>query len=207
MYVPTRYAASDDALIAELIRDHPFATLITPASDGPKISHVPLLLEQRGESWVLIGHLARANDHWKALGEGTTTAIFHGPQAYITPTWYEQCDVPTWNYVVAHLSGPVRLLEAEKDSVAALELLSTRMEGETGWKFGIPADLAASGVLMKSIIGFEVLVEARVGKFKLSQNKSSTDYGRVMKGLAERDCQQSRGVLAWMQRFAGKLSR
>jgi transcriptional regulator len=207
MYVPARYSAPEDALIAELVRNHPFATLITPVDGEMKISHVPLLLEERSGAWVLIGHLARANDHWKALGQGITTAIFHGPHAYITPTWYERCDVPTWNYVVAHLSGPVRLLEQERDSVAALELLSARMEGKAGWQFEIPADLSKPGVLMKSIIGFEVEVQARVGKFKLSQNKSSTDFDRVMAGLDGRADPQSRGVLAWMQRFAAKISR
>jgi transcriptional regulator len=207
MYVPARYAAAEEGMIAELVREHPFATLITPLEGEIKVSHVPLLLEERGGAWVLIGHLARANDHWKALEKGITTAIFHGPHAYITPTWYEHCDVPTWNYVVAHLSGPVRLLELEKDSVVALELLSTRMEGQTGWKFEIPEDLAKPGVLMKSIIGFEVEVQARVGKFKLSQNKSSTDFDRVIAGLGTRADPQSRGVLAWMQRFAEKISR
>lgn len=207
MYLPARYSASDDATIREIVREHPFATLITPAESGLKISHVPLLVEERGGEWMLVGHLARANDHWRSLEAADSLAVFHGPQAYVTPLWYERCDVPTWNYVVAHLSGRARLLSGREPTEGALRALSARMEGESGWEFSVPEDLAPPGVLEKAIVAFEISVRSRVAKLKLSQNKSSTDFRGVMAGLATREDAQSRGVLAWMQRLAGMFSR
>src|SRR5688572_10684369 len=127
MYNPSRFQGSV-AQIEEIVAGFPFATVLTADSSGLKISHVPLVLEKRGGDWILIGHLARANEHWGALEGAECTAIFHGPHAYITPLWYEQCDVPTWNYVTAHLSGKVRLLESEADTVKSLQALSAKTE-------------------------------------------------------------------------------
>lgn len=205
MYNPARYQGSEP-VIEEIVGLFPFATLLTAGTGGEMhISHVPLVLEKREGEWALIGHLARANPHWKALTQGPSTAIFHGPHAYITPLWYEQCDVPTWNYVTAHLSGPVKLLDTEEGTVQALKKLSAKTEGKDGWKFEIPEDLAAPGVLLKSIIGFELLASRREAKLKLSQNKSSTDFDGVLQGLATRKDEQSQAVAAWMQRHGGPL--
>lgn len=197
MYLPARFQATD-ADIEEIVRAHPFATLIT----GGEVSHVPLVLEKRGEAWTLVGHLARANAHWKKLDGGETLAIFHGPNAYVTPLWYAEHDVPTWNYVVAHLSGRARLLESEEGTVRALRALSARVD--PAWSFAIPDDLAEPGALLKAIVGFEIDVTARHGKLKLSQNRSSSDAEGVMRGLGARQDEQSRGVLGWMRRWFDK---
>ena len=205
MYNPARYQAADE-VIEEIVTSFPFATLLTAGAGGELlISHVPLVLEKRAGDWFLIGHLARANPHWKQLASGLSTAVFRGPQAYITPLWYEQCDVPTWNYVAAHLSGRVTLLETEAGTVKALQALAAKTEGQDGWKFEIPEDLAAPGVLMKSIIGFEIRVERREAKLKLSQNKSSTDFDGVLQGLSTRKDEQSALVAAWMRRHSHPL--
>lgn len=205
MYNPSRYQGSE-AHIEEIVGLFPLATLVTGSPGGElQISHVPLVLEKRAENWILIGHLARANGHWKCLEGAESTAVFHGPQTYITPLWYEQCDVPTWNYVSAHLAGRVRLLESEEDTVRALQALTAKTEGKEGWRFAIPEDLAQPGVLMKSIIGFELRVERREAKLKLSQNKSSTDFDGVLQGLSTRKDEQSQQVRSWMQRYANRF--
>jgi len=197
MYLPSRFAAADEQL-EEIVRAHPFATLIT----GAYVSHVPLVLEKRGEAWFLLGHFARANAHWRALESGPTVAVFHGPHAYVTPRWYGEADVPTWNYVVAQLRGCARLLEREADTVRALRALGDHVDPT--WYFEIPSDLASPGVLMRSIVGFEIPVETREGKLKLSQNRSSSDQLGVLRGLATRKDEGSRGVLSWMRRYFDK---
>ncbi len=169
------------------------------------MSHVPLVLEKRESGFVLTGHLARANPHWKVLEGREALAIFHGPQAYITPLWYERCDVPTWNYVVAHLSGKPILLESEKGTVDALRVLTKQTEGEEGWAFEIPPDLASPGMLMKSIVGFEISVSTMSAKLKLSQNRSAADFEGVMQGLSARKDEQSRLVFHWMRRLAKRF--
>lgn len=186
----------------EIVSGHPLATMITTANGETHVSHVPLILEKSENGFTLIGHLARANPHWKALSAADSLAIFHGPQTYITPLWYEHCDVPTWNYVVAHLSGRAKLLDSEEGTLQALRSLTDKTEGSGGWKFEIPADLAAPGVMMKSIIGFEIPVSTMSAKLKLSQNKSSTDFAGVLHGLAtQRSDEQSKRVGAWMSRL------
>lgn len=195
MYLPSRFAAPSDAEIEEVVRAHPFATLIT----GGDVSHVPLVLEKRGADWALIGHLARANPHWRALEAADSLAIFHGPNAYVTPLWYAEHDVPTWNYVVAHLGGRARLLEREDDTLRALRVLAAF--ADPAWEFGLPEDLARPGVLLKSIVGFELLVRTKQGKFKLGQNRSAVDIEGVREGLASRSDDGSRGVRVWMERL------
>jgi len=201
MYNPAIFASSSDAQIEEIIAAHPFATLITAQGTESVVSHLPLVLEKRSSGWVLIGHVARANPHWKILEGYETLAIFHGPQAYITPLFYQQCDVPTWNYVVAHLKGVPRLLTTEADTIRALEVLSLKMEGKDGWEFSIPEDLARPGVLMKSIIAFEIPVTTMSAKLKLSQNRSPADFAGVLRGLSQRQDEQSKEVFHWMQRL------
>ncbi len=205
MYNPSRFQGTDSD-VEEIVGAHSFATLISVDEQGGHlISHLPLLLEKRGEDWILLGHMARANAHWKSLEGGESTAVFHGPHSYITPLWYEQCDVPTWNYVVAHLSGTATLIESEERTVEILLALSRKTEGPQGWKFEIPPDLAAPGVLLKSIVAFEMKVKSRAAKLKLSQNKSSTDFQGVMQGLSGREDYQSRAVWGWMQRLAKRF--
>jgi transcriptional regulator len=192
MYLPSRFQASD-AEIEEIVREHPFATLIT----GGEISHVPLVLEKRGAEWVLVGHLARANAHWRSLEGAGSVAVFHGPNSYVTPLWYAEHDVPTWNYVTAHLTGQARLLSGEAATVGALRALAAHVDPD--WEFAIPEDLAGDA-LTKAIVAFEIPVASRQGKLKLSQNRSSSDVAGVIAGLGTRQDEQSRGVLAWMQR-------
>ncbi len=194
-----RFPPPADEVLEELVHARPLATVIT----GSHISHLPLVLDKRGADWVLVGHLSRANPHWKALPVGVTTAVFHGPEAYITPLWYKEHDVPTWNYVVAHLSGTARLLESEPEIVAALRILSDRMEGKDGWQFSIPADLQG-GRLAKAIVGFEIPVSVRTGNVKLGQNRNAADLAGVLEGLQSRRDEQSQQVREWMIRFAKK---
>ncbi len=86
-------------LIGKVVRENSFALLITPTEDDLKLTHLPFLLDEtRGEHGTLRAHLAKANDHWKYFDGRNSVAIFQGPHAYVSPTWYtEHQSVPTWN--------------------------------------------------------------------------------------------------------------
>lgn len=201
LYLPERFKGDE---WQEVVRDFPLATVITPAGEeGPHISHLPLMLEKRGESDFLIGHLARANSHWRALEKSKTVAVFHGPQAYISPVWYEECDVPTWNYLVVHLGGQARLL-GEQEAVPALRKLSKKMEGEDGWKFQVPSDL--QDTLHQAIVAFEIPVESCQVKFKLNQNRSLADHAGVVQGLKRRGSESDLAVARWMEKQRSEKS-
>jgi transcriptional regulator len=195
LYLPEKFKGAE---WQEIVRDFPLATVITPgAEDGPHVSHLPLLLEKRGEGDFLLGHLARANSHWRVLAGEKTVAVFHGPQAYISPVWYEQCDVPTWNYLVVHLRGQAKLL-GEQDAVPALRKLSEKMEGEGGWEFHIPP--ARKDTLHQAIVAFEIPIESCQVKFKLSQNRSAADQAGVVRGLQSRGSESDLAVARWMEK-------
>lgn len=184
------------------MRAYPLATMISVGEDGsPFISHLPLIVEPDGDGIVCIGHLARANPHWKLLGGRRATAIFHGPNAYITPSWYVQNAVPTWNYAVVHVRGVVTLIDDRAGIVRCLEALTAAVEkGPEAWQFWIPEDLR--NTLELAIVGFRLTVDTLQSKFKLSQNRSAADRDGVLRGLAQRSDAASHSVRALMQQSA-----
>ena len=113
MYIPTSFAVTDQTKLHDFIEQNSFGLLVSQVDGLPFASHLPLLLErQTGPHGCLIGHMARANPQWKHAGGQTALAIFSGPHAYISPTWYESEQVvPTWNYVAVHVYGPVQVID------------------------------------------------------------------------------------------------
>ncbi|GDX81578.1 transcriptional regulator [Deltaproteobacteria bacterium] len=187
MYRPPYTRADDPAVAYEIADAHPFATLVSTGADGdPQVSHVPLLRD--GDT--LVGHLARANPHLHVLG-GRALAIFHGPHAYVSPTWYRTpgTNVPTWNYVTAHFTGRVELLD-EEASAQALDTLVQRFEAE--WT----TDAAVRARLVNAIVGFRIVVDRVEAKLKLSQNREHEDAARVAEALRRAEPALS----TWMRR-------
>jgi transcriptional regulator len=205
VYLPRHFKNTDRDQSLALMRAHPLATVISVDDDGsPFVSHLPLVMEQNsepdGDGLVCIGHLSRANQHWKLLGGRNATAIFHGPDAYITPSWYEKNSVPTWNYAVVHVRGMVTMIEDRAGIVRCIEALTAAVEkGPDAWQFWIPENLRDT--LESAIVGFQLSVETIQAKFKLSQNRSEADRAGVLRGLAGRDDAASQSLLTLMQRY------
>ena len=131
LYTPSHFAHDNRTAVARLIHDHAFATLITPAATEPFVSHLPLLLipgcEPHG---TLIGHFARANPHWRAAQDTESIAVFHGPHAYVSPSWYTEPQrmVPTWNYATVHAHGSLAIVEDPAEARSILDTLVQRFE-------------------------------------------------------------------------------
>jgi transcriptional regulator len=200
MYLPKRFTNENVLESLELIRNHPLATLITCHSTGPFLSHLPLVLEIEDERMVLYGHLARANPHAKLLPNSESTMVFMGPQAYISPVWYAQNDVPTWNYMTVHVRGVAEMIEDEQGIVECLKKLTEVMEAPRNprWEFWVPEDLQ-DGQLQKHIVGFKMEVTSLQAKFKLSQNRSKEDFDGVLQGLATQSDDMSKAILKYMK--------
>ncbi len=205
MYLPKRFENQDIERSLVIAKKYPLATVISSTEAGPFISHLPLVAESKNGSLFLYGHLARANEHWKLLADRDVYVIFNGPQTYITPTWYAEDDVPTWNYAVVHMKGRSRLLENKSDIISCLEKITAQTEQNepNSWKFWIPDDLAEKGVLEKAIVGFQVTVDSIQSKFKLSQNRSPLDRQGVIQGLSGRNDDMSREIRRLMQETEG----
>ena len=185
LYIPPHFRVEDRDALYAFMEQHAFATLVTSGPAGMHISHIPLLPERGDDGAIrLLGHVARGNDQWKAIVEAQhLVAIFQGPHAYISPTWYvNHPSVPTWNYAVVHAHGKARLMDE-----AGLHELLMRLSAiyEAGnakpWRMSeLPA--AYVSTMLKAIVGFEIEVERLEGKFKLSQNRPA-EVPRVIAAL------------------------
>src|SRR2546421_8219004 len=115
MYIPAAFAEPDLTKLHEFVEQNSFSLLVSMVDGLPFATHLPFLLERTaGRQGTLVGHVARANPQWRELAGQTALAIFSGPHAYISPTWYEaQRVVPTWNYTAVHASGRVEIIEDE----------------------------------------------------------------------------------------------
>jgi transcriptional regulator len=204
MYVQPSFGETDPEKLLALAARYPFATVITPGPDELWVSHLPLLARRRGGAVVLAGHLARANGHWQAM-EGAagapTTAIFHGPHAYVSPTWYATSPaVPTWNYVVVHAVGRTRVHHDGQELGELLRELTDQYEGRQAGAWSpdrLPADYAQG--MRGAIVGFELAVDRLEGKIKLSQNRSAEDRRGVVAALEAQMSEDSRAVAALMR--------
>lgn len=205
MYSPPHYREGRDNLIVEVVRRFSFATLITAGTDGPFVSHLPLLLDETGRS--LLGHCARANPQWRHFAEGqTVTAIFQGPHAYISPAWYrpQSDNVPTWNYVAVHARGKASLINAPEDVYASMQTLVRHFEAkyETGWSLpeAANADLEA---LCRAIVVFRIDIQETQAKFKLSQKEEPPNRENVIRQLPLSQGSDGAGVAEYMKKVLG----
>jgi transcriptional regulator len=189
MYLPKHFAADDQDLLAQLIKEYPLATLVGSLNGRLEVNHLPLMLSSDRKK--LHGHIARMNPLMKIAqnSETAVTAIFQGPNAYVTPAWYPSKResgkvVPTWNYAVVHAQGHINLIEDSHWLRSHVSQLTNIHEPiyQSNWKLDdAPEDYVQT--MLKAIVGIEIEVESLVGKFKLSQNRPPEDYDAVVKEL------------------------
>jgi transcriptional regulator len=157
--------------------------LITDDHGSLRVSHIPMLPEERDSELWLLGHVARENEHAGSIAAGASAIlVFQGPHAYVSASWYQKpyATVPTWNYTAVQISGELR----ECDPWPMLKLLSVKLEGQ-GDQAWDPERLDPNFVArqLRAIIGFELRAEAICAKAKLSQNRTDADRMRVAKKL------------------------
>ena len=207
MYVPRANKEDRVSVLHKLIEKHPFASLVTMGSSGLFASHITMVLEQNGAMAQLRGHISRANTQWRDYTPSVQAlAIFSGPQHYITPNWYPEKQetgkvVPTWNYVVVHAYGYLRIIEDGDWLMTHLASLTNFHEADSPvpWKIGdAPAEYIAA--LLKGIVGLEMTIERLEGKWKVSQNRSEQDREGVAGGLAELNTAESLAMKALVER-------
>ena len=198
MYVPDHFKVDDIGRMHALMRERPFATLVSSGSLGLIATHLPTVLKTDGPFGVIECHLARANPHWKDLASGAEALmIFHGVDGYITPNWYAtkhetQKAVPTWNYATVHAYGRPAIMEDADwkrrhvseltDQQEAIEALRTSARA---WALSdAPEDYVQ--VMLRGIVGFRFGISRIEGKWKMSQNREARDREGVVEGLKDR---------------------
>ncbi len=195
MYIPAAFAETDTAKLHEFMRRHSFAILTSIGGNGLVASHLPLLLDvAAGPRGHLLGHMARANPQWRRV-EGEVMAVFSGPDAYVSPSWYEEDGtVPTWNYVAVHAYGAFRFVEDRDGLLDILRRSVMTHEGPRSepWAFDESAPHVEG--MLKAIVGFRIEITRLEGKWKLSQNHPEERRRKVVRALAERPDQDSKTI-------------
>jgi len=190
MYLPAVFHEERLETLHALIRTHPLGTLITAGAGGLLANLVPFILVDGGEKGILRAHIARANDQVEALRSGVETlAVFQGPEAYITPSWYAAKAehgrvVPTWNYVVVQVRGTPRLIDDAAWIRAQIGELTESQESRRTepWKVSDAPEPFIMGQI-GAIVGVEIPIASLEGKWKVSQNRSAADREGVIEGL------------------------
>ncbi len=189
MYSP-KYAIQNDPHENEtIIRSYPFATVIHETD----CFHLPLVLENN----KLIGHMARANETWKALDGTSALFIFHGPHHFISPNYYgTENNVPTWNYISVHVRGIVRIREDEAFLKRALLILGNKEDPG----FDMEKNITENQKLLISIVGLDIEIKEICGKFKLAQSKPEAERLNVIRRLEEIGSDQAKETARAMKK-------
>jgi transcriptional regulator len=202
VYLPPAFTERGQEVLVAHIEQYEFGLLVSDDAAGLVASHIPFLTEHNGDRLHLLGHLARPNPQVSALEKGgEVLAIFSGPHAYISPSWYASGpSVPTWNYADVHAYGTVRLVEDAGWLRQVLRRLSEQHEARnpTPWRMQDLPEAYLEGML-KGIIGLDITVSRLEGKYKLSQNRPAADRPRVIAALERRTDDDARAVARLMR--------
>ena len=206
MYVPEQFKVRDDGEIQAFMEKYDFATVVSSPPTGLLATHVPVVIRRDERGLVIVGHFARANPHWKIMnGAAESLAIFHGPQSYVSPTWYANAPaVPTWNYAVVHAYGkPTFRDDRDFLEVVLRNLVDKYEKGRTApWRIeDQPSDFHES--MLARIVGFEMPVLKIEAKFKLGQNRRVEDRAGTIEGLEREVSADGLALAAFMRSRIG----
>ena len=207
MYLPPQFDAKARQQAMDLMREQPFASLISVDDAGlPYISHLPLHLEQRGDQLVLLGHCAKANPHWKYLqARAQAVVTFLGPHAYLSPKVYpDLLRVPTWNYLAVHCTVQASLIEepTEKDKLLK-KLIADHEPGYAAQWRSLDDDFRHK--MLSGIVGFELQVTDLQCKLKINQHRPESHA--AMNAMYLSGNENERALAVWMQRLGMAAQR
>lgn len=207
MYMPPAFRVEDIAEIHRTMREARSATLVTATEEGLIGTPVPMLLDEtEGAKGTLYAHVARSNPQWKLQPSCEAMAIFAGPEAYVTPSWYVTKQethkvVPTWNYVAVHAYGAIEFFDdADRllDIVRRLTDLHEQSQRDRWAVADAPADFIQGQ--LKAIVGLRMPITRCDAKRKVSQNRNAADRAGVIDGLSRSDRPEDHIVAALIPR-------
>jgi len=201
MYQPPQFKSADAGIAAALMRGHPFASLVSTDDTGfPYITHLPLHLEEEGGRFVLWGHCARPNAHWRYLQARPEALVaFMGPHAYLSPKVYpDLARVPSWNYLAVHCKVRAQLVEDAPSKDALLKKLIGDHEPPYAQQWRDLGE-AFQHKMLAGIVGFRLDVVEWACKLKLNQHR--TESHAALRAAYAAGNEQERELAAWMQRL------
>jgi len=202
MYVPGYSRNQNMDEVKSFIKENSFGILVSKASDKLQATHIPFELStgENGKN-ILTGHISKANRQWKNFkDDNRVLVIFNGPHAYISSSWYDHENVPTWNYIAVHVYGTVKIIEGEK-LIQALKHLVNRYESKSANPVSV--EKMSEKFLnreLKGIIGFEIEVEEIHPAYKLSQNRDEKNHASIVSELEKRGDHNSVAIASEMKK-------
>lgn len=200
MYIPKHFKVSDAEEIREFVQQNSFATLVTTKKGKLIPTHLPMQLIKENDDYYITGHMAYGNPQWRTFVDSEDVLVmFQGPHAYISSSWYEQENVPTWNYQAVHIYGPARILEVEElkqDLAQLLQQYEKHRENPVLWDKLSPSLLEKE---LKGIVGFKIKVREVQAAYKLSQNRNERDYITITEQLKKEGNPDSKQMAELMQ--------
>ncbi|MCI0751493.1 MAG: FMN-binding negative transcriptional regulator [Flammeovirgaceae bacterium] len=204
MYLHKYSVNQNEAEVHEFIRQNGFGILVTNVDGKPWATHTPMILSNDGK--YLTGHVSRANAQGRVFrDEPEVLAIFQGPHTYISSSWYDHENVPTWNYIIAHAYGKIKIIEGDelfnslKDLVYKYEKHSARPVSVEG----MSPDYVARE--MRGIVGFSIEISNIEASYKLSQNRDDKNYKEIIRQLKARGDHQSLEIAKKMENLRKKI--
>ncbi len=185
MHIPILFEITDPQVIDRFIKENGLGTLISKGTDFPVATHIPIELEvnENGEK-VLWGHISKTNPQWQEFERSPNVlVIFLSPvHHYISSSWYDHPNVPTWNYLSVHISGKIRLIEGEK-LWESVRRLTNKYEHKSTNPVSLDTLPDSVQKQMNGIVGFEIRIDKTEAAFKLSQNRNENDFRNIIKQL------------------------
>jgi len=201
MHVPKLFRITDEVVIEQFIKETGFATIITKGSDYPVGTHIPVELElnNNGEK-VLWGHISKANPQWKDFETSPNVLVIFlsNVHHYISSSWYNHPNAPTWNYLSVHVSGKLKTIEGEElwESVSRL---TNRYERNSANPVSLDTLPESVQKQINGIVGFEIGIERIEAAFKLSQNRNAEDFANIISQLRLSDSLNSKLMASVME--------
>jgi Transcriptional regulator len=185
MYAPKYATHENKSEINDFIRQNGFGILVSSGDNSISATHTPMILNREGTE--LSGHISKANPQWKHfINAKEVLAIFQGPHAYISSSWYDHENVPTWNYIAAHVYGALRIIEGE-ELLSELKHLVNKYEAHSEQPVSVEA-MSADYVQkeMRGIVGFKIAITKIEVSYKLSQNRDRKNFEEIVHQLEKR---------------------
>jgi transcriptional regulator len=204
MYIPKHFVNNNSAEVKDFIRNNAFGILVSQSAGKILATHIPLELSDDGTK--LSGHLSRGNAQWKDFQNNEEVlAIFSGAHTYISSSWYNHENVPTWNYTAAHVYGNIEIIDGEKLYSSLKQLVDKYEKNSTK---PVSVEKLSPDYLkraMQGIVGFEISITKMEASFKLSQNRDEINYNNIVHELEKREDDQSSQVAQTMKNNSKSL--
>ncbi|MEO8148946.1 MAG: FMN-binding negative transcriptional regulator [Bacteroidia bacterium] len=200
MYIPNHFREEDKQKIVAFMQQYNFGIVVNTKNGLPIATHLPFVIEERGDDVILTSHMAFANEQWKYFDGSEVLIIFSEPHAYISPKFYEKKqNVPTWNFVAVHCYGIPKFVEGDEAMLQLLEKTILSFEADYLNQFKELDEKYKMGSL-HGIKGFEIVVNKIEGKYKLSQNKTEKERENIITAFEKTDDDNLRAIAELMKK-------